>query len=715
MRRSNIFPAALACLSFAALVASGCQKRPVTDSSAARSVAPSIVPAPADVQSGNGSYSVSAATPVVYGGDAAEVAVYFHELARTVPELAALPAPTTASETGGIHFTLLPRESAVDPDSYTLDISPRGVAVSAADSRGLFYGAVTLWQLLTAQTAASDGIALPAMTIRDTPRFPWRGLMLDSARHYQSPEFVKRLIDQMALHKLNVLHWHLTDDQGWRLEIKKYPRLTEVGAWRVPAGPAAAADIDPATGKSRLYGGFYTQEQVRDIVAHARARHITIVPEIDMPGHASAAVAAYPELAVIEHPPRQVPADWGVYRTLFNVEERTFMFLEDVLGEVVELFPGEYVHVGGDEAVKDQWQASKRVQARMRELGVQDEHAMQSYFISRMEQFLAKHDRRLIGWDEILEGGLAPNATVMSWRGIDGAVAAAAAGHDAVLSPAPVLYLDNRPLDTPTPPGRGRIVGVEDIYRFDPAPAALTEPQRKHILGLQANLWTEHVRTEDRAEYMLFPRVAALAEVAWSPANRLDWASFESRLPTQLNRYRALGVRYARAPEAIPASPTRRGSHRLQTCTDKLVLSLEDDAPRQGDRAVFLIDIMNPCWLWRDADLSQATVLNVAVGQVTFNFQIGDDVRQIPLRKPATAAGELEVRARGCAGEKIATLPLAPAVGNFAVTKLPSVTLRPRAGKQDLCFMFTQASVDPMWAIDSVELVPAPAGAAASE
>jgi hexosaminidase len=397
------------------------------------------------------------------------------------------------------------------------------------------------------------------------------------------------------------------------------------------------------------------------------------------------------------------------------VNDATFGFLEDVLSEVVTLFPGEYVHVGGDEAVKDQWHASSRVQARMRELGVKDEHAMQSYFIARMEEFLRKHDRRLIGWDEILEGGLAPNATVMSWRGIDGAVAAASAGHDAVLSPAPTLYLDNRPLDTPSPPGRGRIVSVEDIYRFDPAPAALTEAQRTHILGLQANLWTEHVRTEERAEYMLFPRVAALAEVAWSPANRIDWASFESRLPAQLDRYQGSGIRYARAPEAVPASATRRSSHQLQTCTDKIVLSLEDDAPREGDRAIFLIDIMNPCWLWKDADLSKATALDVAVGQIPFNFQIGDDVRQIPLRKAATAAGELEVRAGGCEGEKIAALPLAPAAGNFAVTRLPPTGIQARPGKQDLCFMFTQASVDPMWALDRVELVSGPASPTTSE
>jgi hexosaminidase len=555
---------------------------------------------------------------------------------------------------------------------------------------------VTLWQL----ASASSGI--PALKIEDAPRFRWRGLLLDSARHYQSPQFIKRLIDTMALHKLNVLQWHLTDDQAWRLEIKKYPKLTEVGAWRVPAGPAAAADIDPATGKPRLYGGFYTQDQVREIVAYAAQRNVTIVPEIDMPGHASAAIAAYPQLGVTGKS-ATVPADWGIYQNLFNVEDSTFAFLEDVLGEVLTLFPSEYIHTGGDEAVKNQWHDSPRVQRRMRELGVKDEQALQSYFVQRIGKYLNEHGRRLIGWDEILEGGLAPDATVMSWRGIDGAVTAASAGHDAVLSPAPTLYLDNRPLDWARP-GRGPVISIEDVYRFDPAPAALTDAQRAHILGVQANLWTEHVRTEDRAEYMIFPRAAAIAEVGWSPAARIDFQSFSARLPDQLARYQSLGVGFARAPELVTDHPGRRTSHELESCSKQILLSLEDDAPVHGDRAVFLVDIMNPCWIWRGADLADVGAIAASVGQVPFNFQIGDDVKKIPLRKPQTAAGELEVRIDGCEGEKIATLPLAPAVKNYAVTELPAAAIVRHSGSHDLCFMFTQAAVDPLWVLDAVQL-----------
>jgi hexosaminidase len=646
-----------------------------------------------------GVFELGAATPVRYtaGTPAAQVANYFVDLLRRTRGVGLSAAAGEAGERT-ISFSLQAVEgSQGGEEAYSLVVSPERIVVSSRSPRGLFYGAVTLWQLATVSSS------IPALEIQDAPRFRWRGLLLDSARHYQSPQFIERLIDTMALHKLNVLQWHLTDDQAWRLEIKKYPKLTEVGAWRVPAGPAAAADIDPATGRPRLYGGFYTQDQVREIVAYAAARSVTIVPEIDMPGHASAAIAAYPQLGVLGKP-SAVPADWGVYQNLFNVEESTFTFLEDVLGEVLTLFPGEYVHTGGDEAVKNQWQASPRVQSRMRELGVKDEQELQSYFVQRMEKYLDARGRRLIGWDEILEGGLAPNATIMSWRGIDGAITAAAAGHDAVLSPAPTLYLDNRPLDWARP-GRGPVVSLEDVYRFDPAPAALTEEQRQHILGVQANLWTEHVRTEDRAAYMIFPRAAALAEVGWSPAAQIDWQSFAARMTDQLARYESLGIGFAREPEPVAERPGHRTSHELASCTKKILLSLEDDAPVQGERAVFLVDIMNPCWIYSGAELSDVGAIAASVGQVPFNFQIGEDVNKIPLRKPQTAAGELEVRIDGCDGEKIATLPLAPAVKNYAVTQLPAAAIARRSGAHDLCFTFTQAAVDPLWVLDAVQLV----------
>ena len=451
---------------------------------------------------------------------------------------------------------------------------------------------------------------------------------------------------------------------------------------------------------------------MRQIVAHAANRNVTIVPEIDMPGHATAAIVAYPQLGVTDHPPAAVPADWGVFSNVYNVEEGTFTFLDDVLDEVMALFPGEYLHVGGDEVVKDQWKASSRVQARMRELHVPDEQALQSYFIQRIEKYANAHGRRIIGWDEILEGGIAQNAAVMSWRGLDGAVAAVRAGHDAVLSPWPTLYFDNRQgTGSNEPPGRGKIISLHDVYDFDPVPPGIATNQAPHILGLQANVWTEHIRTEERIAYMTFPRAAAVAEIGWSAPAQQDWQGFVRRLPSEFARYRALGLHYSddvfrqdgRAARA-PGPFERHASQDLQTCTDKLVLSLEDDAPIRDKRAVFLIDIENPCWVLPAADLSGAPALRAAVGQVPFNFQIGKDRDAIQLAAPQTPAGELEVHLNTCAGERIAVLPLAPAVGNDAVTRLPAVRLPQTPGRHDLCFRFTQRSLDPLWALDWIQL-----------
>jgi hexosaminidase len=684
-----------------ALLALGACKQATPPAAPAADLPVHVIPAPAKVERAEGAFVIDADTKLTFG-DAPEsrrIADYFSDLVRQTHGVELAPV-SYAGDENIIHFAVIAGENALGTEGYSLDSSAKRVIVKAADARGLLYGAVTLWQLISKQ---GDVLALPAAKIDDSPRFAWRGLMLDSARHYQSPEFIRKFIDVMALHKFNVLHWHLTDDQGWRIEIKKYPRLTDVGAWRVPAGQAPAANIDPATGKPQLYGGFYSQDEVREIVAYAASRHITIVPEIDMPGHASAAIAAHPELGVVPLPTAKVPADWGIYHNLFNVEETTFRFFEDVLTEVIALFPGQYIHVGGDEAVKDQWKASARVQARMRELGVKDEHELQSYFITRMEKFLSGKGRRLIGWDEILEGGLAPNATVMSWRGIEGAVAAATAGHDAVLSPWPTLYLDNRPVDVPVP-GRGRIVSVEEVYGFDPMPAALNESQRKHILGVQANIWTEYMRTPDRVEFMTFPRAAAVAEIAWTPAENKNWDGFAERLPAQLERYEALGIRYAEPAASQPLQAHRRTSYELSLCSDKIPLSLEDDAPVYGERATFLVDIMQPCWVFKEADLSSVSAIVAAVGQVPFNFQIGDAIKEIKLQQPATPAGELEVRVDGCGGERIAVLPLATAAGNHGVTKLPAAMFQPRMGKHDLCFTFTQRGLDPMWVLHSVEL-----------
>ena len=674
-----------------------------------------VIPAPARVAFHDGGFAIHARTPISIPRDpgAARIARYFAGLLEQSRglRLDVVERSDDSLPAGAIAFRLDQPVAGANPEGYAIEVTPHQILLSAGDSRGLFYAAVTLWQLTTSRSSAASPLVVPAQSIADRPRLAWRGLMLDSVRHFQSPQFVMQFIDWMALHKLNVLHWHLTDDQGWRLEIKKYPRLTQVGAWRVPAGQAAAADIDPATGHPRLYGGFYTQDDVQRVVAHAANRNVTIVPEIDMPGHATAAIVAYPQLGVTDHPSSAVPSDWGLYPNLYNVDDSTFSFLDDVLDEVMALFPGEYVHIGGDEGVKDQWKASPRVQARMRELHVADEQALQSYFIQRIEKHVNTKGRRIVGWDEILEGGIAQNATVMSWRGLDGAVTAVRAGHDAVLSPWPTLYFDNRQgTGNSEPPGRAKVISLHDVYDFDPMPPGIAANQGQHILGLQANVWTEHIRTEDRVAYMTFPRAAAVAEVGWSTSEQHDWSGFVRRLPSEFARYRSVGLRYS-ADALHPDTGARKlgaferhTSQDLKTCTDKLVLSLEDDAPVRGKRAIFLIDIMNPCWILAAADLSHAPALQAAVGQVPFNYQLGKDKDAIQLAAPQTPAGELEVHVDSCAGERIAVLSLAPAVGNDAVTRLPAVRLPRVAGRHDLCLRFTQRALDPMWALDWVQL-----------
>jgi hexosaminidase len=511
----------------------------------------SLLPLPASIAPRTGVFALAGSFLSFNPRDKGEAAAAarFNEL------VARSGMPAFATGTGRqIRFR---KDAAIKGDeAYHLDVTPKGVTVAASTDAGLYYGATTLWQLV--QKAGRDG-TLSAMAIDDAPAFGWRGVMLDSCRHFQPVAFVKALIDRMALDKLNVLQWHLTDDQAWRLQIDKYPKLTSVGAWRQEPG-AAGFDVN---GKPVLYGGFYTKAEVRDVVAYAAARHITIVPEIEMPGHATAAIAAYPELASTPTPPKTPSTDWGILPNLYNTDDATFTFLENVMDEVMEMFPSRYIHVGGDEAIKDQWAANPRIQAKRNELGLASDDKLQGWFTARVGAYLAQHGRRLIGWDEILLGDVPQSATIMSWRGIDGAITAAKAGHDAVLSPAPDLYLDNRQSDSgDEPPGRGTIIDWKRVYAFDVAPASLTEEERKHLIGLQVNEWTEHARTTDFVERMIWPRAAILAELGWTKPGPRDWNAFAPRLAAELGRYRALHLGYDVTPlvpqadlSGTPAAP----------------------------------------------------------------------------------------------------------------------------------------------------------------
>ena len=521
-----------------------------------------VIPRPARVTPQAGRFALTGRTVIVTDSAAAGVG---RQLARYLEPatgftLAARAGAPGAAPPNAIVLRRDPSLARLGPEGYVLDVRPGRVTARAAEEAGLFYAVQSIRQLLPADVfrpapagragaREAGGWTMPAVHIEDAPRFRWRGAMLDVSRHFMPKEFVEKYIDLLALHKLNTFHWHLTDDQGWRIEIKKYPRLTEVGSRRAMtiAGRQTRGDTTRWVYDSLPHGGFYTQDDVREVVAYAAARHVTVVPEIEMPGHAVAAIAAYPELGVAPQP-SAVATRWGVFDNIFNAEPSTVSFLQDVLSEVLTLFPSQYVHVGGDEADKTRWRADPRIQARIRALGLKDEHELQSWFIRQMDGYLAARGRRLVGWDEILEGGLAPGATVMSWRGIAGGIAAARAGHDVVMSPTTYAYLDyHQSQDRAEEPMQiGRFLPLDTVYAYDPVPAELTPEPARHVLGAQANLWTEYVPTPKEAEYRAYPRLSALAEVAWTPKSEKDFADFRRRLAAHLKRLDALDVNYYR-------------------------------------------------------------------------------------------------------------------------------------------------------------------------
>lgn len=445
-------------------------------------------------------------------------------------------------EGGAIRFI---RDTSIAGDeAYRLTVTRSGATIAASGDRGLLYGAMTLAQLTSPDRNIGKPVTIAAQTIDDAPRFQWRGLVLDVARHFQPISVVKTMVDQMAAVKLNTLHLHLTDDQGWRVEIRKYPKLTQVGGWRLP----------PWTGGPRpteRVGGSYTQAELKDLVAYAAERGITIVPEIDLPGHATALVAAYPELGILGDAP-VVSNNWGIEPYLFNPGPEGIQFVKDVLDEVMAIFPGTYIHLGGDEAIKDQWQRSPEVQAQMKALGLKDEEALQSWMIDQFGLYLQSKGRRLIGWDEILEGGLPKSAAVMSWRGEKGGIDAANAGHDVVMSPGGPLYLNyTQTLRRDEPPGRYDINALESVYKYDPMPAAIAPERAHHVLGAQGNLWSEYIVTPYQLQHHAFPRAGALAEIAWSPKGNKNFAAFLPRLMRQADRWRANGVQVADTPFAV--------------------------------------------------------------------------------------------------------------------------------------------------------------------
>jgi hexosaminidase len=511
-----------------------------------------IIPRPISVKSAKGVFTLTAPTVIVT--DRADSAVAQRFAFSLAPATGfALPVRIgTAARGNRIVFRrAAARDTSFGDEGYRLDVRPGVVTITSTKPAGAFYATQSLRQLLPPEIfrdAPIPGTAwkIPAVTIVDRPRFQWRGMHLDVARHFMPKEFVKKYIDLLALHKMNTFHWHLTDDQGWRIEIKKYPRLTEIGAWRDSTIVGhMVSDTTRATFDKKRHGGFYSREDIREIVAYARDRFVTVVPEIEMPGHSQAAIAAYPMLGNFGDTIRPW-AMWGVTNYILNPSDTTIAFMQDVLTEVIGLFPGKFIHIGGDEAPKAQWKVSPRAQERMKALGITTEDELQSWFTTKMDAFLSSKGRRLVGWDEILEGGLAPNAVVMSWRGTAGGLAAARANHDVVMTPGSHTYFDQyQSRNTAAEPlAIGGFLPIDTVYSYDPVPAELEPQFASHILGAQAQIWTEYIEGPKNVEYMAFPREAALAEALWTSRDRKDFASFTGRLTQHVARLVALDVNF---------------------------------------------------------------------------------------------------------------------------------------------------------------------------
>ena len=504
-----------------------------------------IIPLPAQLEKKEGFFHFDKNTKIFILSDKPEMkknADYLNEMIEKVLgfELEIETAKELNADMAENTILLLEDEKAFqNSEAYELIVLPTHIWIKGASDKGTFYAIQTLLQLVQ-----DDPNFVAAAEITDEPRYPYRGMHLDVARHFFPPAFVKKYIDYLARYKYNSFHWHLTEDQGWRIEIKKYPKLQEVAAYRKETLIGHYSD-KPHRFDGKRYGGYYTQEEIKDIVAYAKTRQITIIPEIEMPGHAQAAIAAYPELGCYDHPV-EVATKWGIFKDVYCPTDTTFHFLENVLTEVMALFPSKYIHIGGDECPKTAWKESTFCQNLIKTEGLKDEHELQSYFIQRIEQFLNSKGRQIIGWDEILEGGLAPNATVMSWRGMQGGIDAAEQDHDVIMTPGAYCYFDHYQSDGPDEPlAIGGFTPLEKVYSFEPTPASLSPEKTKHILGAQGNVWTEYMATPEKVEYMIFPRMIALAEVLWTPKEKRNYTDFVRRLESHLRKLKKEGINVA--------------------------------------------------------------------------------------------------------------------------------------------------------------------------
>ena len=516
-----------------------------------------IIPAPANIEMQNGSFVISPTTVIIINNEAEKSTVNFlNNYLKTYYGFSL----STVSKATKNYISIITPTFVRKPDNeekYILNVSPNSILIQGDGKAGTFYGIQTLIQLLPIQTTSKSTIkklTIPSVSIQDQPRFSYRGMHLDVSRHFFPVSYKKKYIDYIALHKMNYFHWHLTDDQGWRIEIKKYPKLTSIGAWR----DGTIIGRFPGKGNDGIkHGGYYTQLQVKEIVQYAADRHITVLPEIEMPGHSMAVLAAYPELGTTPNIATKVPMTWGlngVENNVFAPTEKTFSFLEDVLTEVMDLFPSKMIHIGGDECSKIWWKKDAYSQQLIKEKGLKNEDELQSYFIQRIEKFVNSKGKIIIGWDEILEGGLAPNAAVMSWTGEQGGIHAAKERHNVVMTPGGWCYFDHSQTKNEDSVTIGSYLPLEKVYNYEPIPASLTAEEGKYILGAQGNVWTEYMAYPSKVEYMIFPRMSALSEVLWSNKDKRNWQNFEKRLPTQIKRYQLWKANYSKAYYEIQSS-----------------------------------------------------------------------------------------------------------------------------------------------------------------
>ncbi len=503
----------------------------------------SIIPQPLQLEQTQGTYLLTEQALIQIDERNPELKALGELLAQGLFERTGI-RPSVSSSKKGTDVAAISLQLGSDTlgdEGYRLSVKEGGIIARAEKANGLFYAIQSIYQLLPVEKVGDSQVAIPAVEIVDRPRFGWRGLMLDVGRYFYSVDYIKKYIDYLAMHKMNVFHWHLTEDHGWRIEIKKYPRLTDVSAWRSGTNFQRGPYIN-----SNPHGGFYTQEDIKEVVAYAQSRYVTVVPEIELPGHALSALVAYPELSCTGGP-FEIPQQWGIQKDIYCAgKEEVFTFLEGVLSEVAELFPSEIIHIGGDEAPKDRWKECPDCQRRIKEEGLKDEHELQSYFITRIEKFLNSKGKRILGWDEILEGGLAPNAAVMSWRGTKGGIEAARMHHPVVMTPTSYMYLDyfqGEPYLEPS--AIGGFLPLRKVYSFEPIPEELVGKEREFILGVQGNIWCEYIHSPEKADYMTYPRGAAVAEIGWSSPDRKDWTDFTRRLEAQYVRYEQMGINYA--------------------------------------------------------------------------------------------------------------------------------------------------------------------------